>query len=149
MKPDELKPFADFMREHGLEYLEVRRQDFSLVLQKDSRKGIGRVPAREPSGKPLPEGSAPEVPARDDLLYVKAPLVGVFYAASSPGSPPYVEKGSVVEKGTPLCIIEAMKVMNEIKSEWDGIVREIRAENGKPVEYGQVLFVLDPSSRHE
>ncbi|NPV79783.1 MAG: acetyl-CoA carboxylase biotin carboxyl carrier protein [Firmicutes bacterium] len=80
---------------------------------------------------------------REDLMTITAPMVGTFYRSPSPGADPYVEIGDVVEAGQPVCIIEAMKVMNEIVSEVKGRVVEILAENSQPVEYGQVLFVLE------
>ena len=78
-------------------------------------------------------------------LEVKSPMVGTFYSAPEPGAKPYVSAGSRVTKGQVLCIIEAMKIMNEIESEYSGIVKEVVAENGHPVEYGQVLFRIDPN----
>jgi acetyl-CoA carboxylase biotin carboxyl carrier protein len=74
---------------------------------------------------------------------VTAPMVGTFYAASSPGSPPFVQVGDRVQPGDTLCIIEAMKMMNQIEAEVSGVIKSIRVQNGEPVEYGQVLFVVD------
>jgi oxaloacetate decarboxylase alpha subunit len=86
---------------------------------------------------PLPEQ------ATDGVVHVEAPMVGTFYRAPSPGAPPFVEEGAVVAAGQTLCILEAMKLMNEIKADLDGIVRRIHVENGQPVEYGQVLFDIE------
>ena len=83
--------------------------------------------------------------AKQHLLEVKSPMVGTFYGAPEPGTPPYVSVGSRVAKGQVLCIIEAMKIMNEIESEFAGIVREVLANDAHPVEYGQVLFRVDPN----
>ena len=77
------------------------------------------------------------------LLEVKSPMVGTFYRSPEPGIPPYVIEGARVEKGQILCIIEAMKIMNEIESEYDGVVKEVLVDNAQPVEYGQVLFRVD------
>ena len=82
----------------------------------------------------------------EDVVYIKAPLVGTFYRAPSPESAPFVEIESEVKKGDTLCIVEAMKVMNEIKSDYNGTVKEILIENATPTEYGQVLFILQLSS---
>ena len=82
---------------------------------------------------------------KSKLLEVKSPMVGTFYASPEPGAPPYVSVGSRVAKGQVLCIIEAMKIMNEIESEYDGVVRETVAQDAQPVEYGQVLFRVDPN----
>ncbi len=153
MKPEELKVYADFMKEYDLEYLEVKKGDFSLILGKKGAmsqvspdKLIGNVPHNVGKDEIL-EGYKQPSQKLENVVYVKSPLVGVFYRASSPGSPPFVEVGTSVKKGDTLCIIEAMKVMNEIKSEYEGSIGEILVENAKPVEYGQVLFVIHLSSQ--
>ena len=97
-----------------------------------------RAPAA--SGGP---GSAPP-PAALSLLEIKSPMVGTFYSAPEPGAPPYVKVGSRVAAGQVVCIIEAMKIMNEIESEVAGVVREVLVENSQPVEFGQALFRVDP-----
>ena len=88
---------------------------------------------------------APEAAPASNLAEVKSPMVGTFYRAPAPEAPPYVEVGSTVKKGQTLCILEAMKLMNELECEVDGVVREILVENSDPVEYGQVLFRIDPA----
>jgi acetyl-CoA carboxylase biotin carboxyl carrier protein len=99
------------------------------------------APAHAPGAETM---TAPE-PAPSHLTEVKSPMVGTFYRAPAPEAPPYVEIGSTVKKGQTLCILEAMKLMNELESEVDGVVREILVENSDPVEYGQVLFRIEPS----
>ena len=91
--------------------------------------------------------SAPAPAARPapSLLEVKSPMVGTFYAAAEPGSKPYVSVGDRVQQGQTLCIIEAMKIMNEIESEYAGVVKEVLAQDAQPVEYAQVLFRIDPN----
>jgi acetyl-CoA carboxylase biotin carboxyl carrier protein len=84
-------------------------------------------------------------PPKPNLLEVKSPMVGTFYAQPEPGSKPYVTVGSRISKRQVLCIIEAMKIMNEIESEFDGVVREVGVQDSHPVEYGQVLFRIDPN----
>ena len=98
-------------------------------------------------GVPAPADAEPAQaePPRTSLLEVKSPMVGTFYSAPEPGAKPYVSVGSRVSKGQVLCIIEAMKIMNEIESEFAGVVREIRVQDAQPVEYGQVLFRIDPN----
>src|SRR5687768_14550262 len=91
-----------------------------------------------------PAGGA-AAPPKSKLLEVKSPMVGTFYASPEPGAKVYVSSGATVAKGQVLCIIEAMKIMNEIESEYAGVVREVLVENGQPVEYGQVLFRIDPN----
>jgi acetyl-CoA carboxylase biotin carboxyl carrier protein len=145
MKPEEIKIYADFMKEYGLEYLEVKKGDFHLILSKKGKEILeGKITEDRPEiniNKILEESkqSSQEV---ENIVYVKSPLVGTFYRAPSPTSPPFVQQGQKVKKGDILCIIEAMKVMNEIKSDYDGTVKEILVENGKPVEFGQVLFII-------
>ena len=91
------------------------------------------------------EGSEPPKPAASALLEVKSPMVGTFYGSPEPGAKPYVGPGSRVSKGQILCIIEAMKIMNEIESEFSGVIKEVIATDAHPVEYGQVLFRIDPN----
>jgi acetyl-CoA carboxylase biotin carboxyl carrier protein len=92
-------------------------------------------------GDATPKGEA----AKKPLLEVKSPMVGTYYGAPEPGAKPYVVAGGRISKGQILCIIEAMKIMNEIESEFSGVVREVLAEDAHPVEYGQVLFRVDPN----
>ena len=90
-------------------------------------------------------GSEDEEEALDGVLEVTCPMVGTFYSSPSPDAPPYVAVGQSVGEGTVLCIIEAMKLMNELESEVEGTITKIMVENAQPVEYGQVLFLIDPS----
>lgn len=99
--------------------------------------GIAAVPEAEPARAVAPPKST--------LLDVKSPMVGTFYGAPEPGAKPYVTVGSTVKKGQIVCIIEAMKIMNEIESEFAGVVKEVGATDAHPVEYGQVLFRIDPN----
>lgn len=91
------------------------------------------------------DGAARAEAPKAKLLEVKSPMVGTFYRSPEPGIPPYVVEGARVEKGQILCIIEAMKIMNEIESEYSGVVREVLVADAHPVEYGQVLFRVDPN----
>ena len=91
------------------------------------------------------EGAPAESPKAKQLLEVKSPMVGTFYRSPEPGAAAYVTEGQRIEKGQTLCIIEAMKIMNEIESEFSGVVREIAAADAQPVEYGQPLFRIDPN----
>ena len=95
---------------------------------------------------PVAEGEAPRAEgARSGALEVKSPMVGTYYASPEPGAKPYVSVGTRVSKGQILCIIEAMKIMNEIESEYSGVIKEILVQDAQPVEYGQVLFRIDPN----
>lgn len=100
-----------------------------------------------PSGYAIPADSQPVSPDRAGvgMLEVKSPMVGTYYNAPEPGAKPFVSVGDRVQKGQTLCIIEAMKIMNEIESEFAGIVKDILAQDAQPVEYGQVLFRIDPN----
>jgi acetyl-CoA carboxylase biotin carboxyl carrier protein len=91
-----------------------------------------------------PEPARVEAP-KPALLEVKSPMVGTFYAQPEPGAKPYVIEGTRISKGQVLCIIEAMKIMNEIESEFAGVIREVCVQDSHPVEYGQVLFRIDPN----
>jgi acetyl-CoA carboxylase biotin carboxyl carrier protein len=106
-----------------------------------------------PAAAPAPEAPSAESvaaaradEARASYLEVKSPMVGTYYFAPEPGAAEYVSVGEHISKGQTLCIIEAMKIMNEIESEFDGVLREILVDNGQPVEYGQVLFRIDPNA---
>ena len=107
---------------------------------------VGRLTPTEPmaaiaDSEPLPRVEAP----KSNLLEVKSPMVGTYYGAPEPGSKPYVSVGQRIEKGQILCIIEAMKIMNEIESEFSGVAKEVVAIDSHPVEYGQVLIRIDPN----
>ena len=106
--------------------------------------GIQTAPAAPQAASPAAESPAQASPAASsaNLLEVKSPIVGTFYRAPSPDSPPYVEKGSSVKKGQPLCVLEAMKMMNTLECEYDGVIEEILVSNGDLVEFDQVLFKI-------
>ena len=113
-----------------------------------------QMPALLPAAVPAPAAPAEAAPAaeapkaesaKSKYLEVKSPMVGTYYGAPEPGAKPYLSVGDRISKGQILCIIEAMKIMNEIESEFDGVVKEILAQNAHPVEYGQVLFRIDPN----
>ena len=100
-----------------------------------------QAPESGSAGVDVPKSEA----AKSKYLEVKSPMVGTYYGAPEPGAKPYITVGDRISKGQILCIIEAMKIMNEIESEFDGVVKEINAQNAHPVEYGQVLFRIDPN----
>jgi acetyl-CoA carboxylase biotin carboxyl carrier protein len=110
------------------------------------------APAPAPAAAPAPSAASAPAPAADaapaggNLVEIKSPMVGTYYRSPAPEAPAYVELGSRISKGQTLCILEAMKLMNELESEVAGIVREILVENGEPVEYGQVLFRIEPAA---
>jgi acetyl-CoA carboxylase biotin carboxyl carrier protein len=112
-----------------------------------------RAPGGPPAGAPpaasppreQPPALAPAAGAASPLLEIKSPMVGTFYSAPKPGADPYVKVGSRVQPGQMVCIIEAMKIMNEIESEVTGVIKEVAMESGQPVEFGQTLFRVDPN----
>jgi acetyl-CoA carboxylase biotin carboxyl carrier protein len=102
------------------------------------------APAPPPGPAPAEAGEAPRAPV-SPLKEIKSPMVGTFYACPEPGADPYVKPGTRVSSGQTVCIVEAMKIMNEIEAEFGGVVREVCVEDAQPVEYGQVLFRVDPN----
>jgi len=147
----DIKAVIDLMQKNDLSVFEIEKGDFKLRLQKGTSDQT--LAAAASSGLPAAVGSAPvatapNIPAAQDvqesektsLREIVSPMVGTFYRASSPEAPPYVDVGHEVTEETVVCIIEAMKVMNEVKAEAKGVIAEIVAESGKPVQFGQVLF---------
>jgi acetyl-CoA carboxylase biotin carboxyl carrier protein len=112
-------------------------------LQMPPVHDVGLPRAAAPAAGPAAE--APAAPAPSSLVEIKSPMVGTFYRSPAPEAPSYAEVGSRVAKGQTLCILEAMKLMNELESDVAGTVREVCVENGEPVEYGQVLFRIEPA----
>ncbi|HEX8903211.1 MAG TPA: acetyl-CoA carboxylase biotin carboxyl carrier protein, partial [Longimicrobiaceae bacterium] len=103
------------------------------------------IPAAGGAQEAPAQQAAPAAPA-SNLVEIKSPMVGTFYRAPAPEAPPYVEVGSKVTRGQTLCILEAMKLMNELESDLAGTIREVCVDNGEPVEYGQVLFRVEPAA---
>jgi acetyl-CoA carboxylase biotin carboxyl carrier protein len=103
------------------------------------------APSRQTPAQGMPAVAEEAAPAKESLIEIKSPMVGTFYAAAEPGAKPYMSVGDRVKNGQIVCIIEAMKIMNEIESEFSGVVREVLVQNAQPVEYGQVLFRIAPN----
>src|SRR5882762_1262936 len=152
----QIEELLQFMTEHNLEEFEYSRGDLRIRLRKPSQTVVvasGRDPAPQEFAAPnpgaAPPAATPHAEARpsEDLHMVKSPIVGTFYGSPSPGSDPFVKVGAHVETGQVLCIVEAMKLMNEIEADAAGEVVRVFAENGQPVEYGQPLFGLRPSRK--
>ena len=124
------------------------------VEEEGTRVSVRRTEDRVPLESAAPGTDAEETdaapaeaatePATDGAIRVEAPMVGTFYRAPQPGAPPFVEEGDAVAPGQTLCVLEAMKLMNEVKAEVEGVVRTIHVQNGQSVEYGQALFDLEP-----
>jgi acetyl-CoA carboxylase biotin carboxyl carrier protein len=148
----ELKELIDlFTSRESIEELEIEKAGMRLRVKRQSRQMVHEVPmapvVARPVAAPVVEGPAPAPVAvqSDNLFYVKAPIVGTFYKAPNPSSPAFVNVGDFVEKGTVLCIVEAMKLMNEIESEVAGQVTAAFVDNGQPVEFGEKLFAIKRS----
>ena len=143
MDLNDIKELIALMRRNDLSEFEMEKEGFRIKLKKGADPVVGAVPA--PACAPQPPGpalAAPAVEPKKEGLEITSPMVGTFYAGPSPEAAAYVEAGAEVTEETVVCIIEAMKVMNEIKAETRGVIAEVLVENGKPVQYGQPLFRL-------
>jgi len=154
----EIKQLLRLMDEHGLTEFVLERKDAKLSLKRGGKDehtpasmaaapapgmfSLPPAPSAPPAGIPAPPPapSAPPPPEDEKLAEIKSPMVGTFYAAPSPDSAPYVQPGAHVGPDTTVCIVEAMKIMNEIKAEVSGTIAQVCVKNGQPVEFGQTLF---------
>ena len=164
MDLNQIKHILELVREHELSELEVEHDGLRLKIRKDVNGAhVVTLPAPAttsvvvpagggavaPAAGPVAAAAAPAAASADataaeeiELAVVKSPIVGTFYRSAEPGAAPFVDIGTMVKKGQVLCIIEAMKLMNEIDSEYDGEVVNIYVENGQPVQYGERLFAI-------
>jgi acetyl-CoA carboxylase biotin carboxyl carrier protein len=159
MDEAKLKRLIRMVEESDIEELEIDRPLGRIRISKKRPEAsavatapvaMPAAPAAPAPAPPAPVPAAePEVPAREErdpsLVAVVAPMVGTFYSAPAPGAKPYVAVGDRVSVGQVVCIVEAMKLMNEVQSEVSGVVREVRVENAQAVEYGQELFLVAPA----
>jgi len=150
MDIDRIKTVIDLMREHELNEFAIEEPDFKLTLKRGVPGGMMMAPmpmaapALAPAAPAAAAAAAAPAPAAEDSLTpIPSPLVGTFYRASSPDADPFVAVGSRVGKDTVVCIIEAMKVMNEIKAETSGVIQKILVENATAVQFGQPMFLID------
>ena len=144
-----LKTLIDLVAESGIAELEitegegkVRIVKFSQTVQPQAYVAPVAAPVAGAAPAAAVTPAAPAAPAAVSGHVVKSPMVGTFYRAPNPGAAPFIEVGQSVKEGQPLCIIEAMKLLNEIEADKAGVIKEILVENGEPVEYGQLLFVI-------
>ncbi len=138
MDLEKLKNFINFMDENNLSELEIEEDKQRIRLKKYEGQKLKNY--SEPL--PLEQKEKTKKPEDQNLIEIKSPMVGTFYRSSSPGAKPYADVGETVKEDDILCIIEAMKVMNEIKSETNGQITQILVEDGQPVEFGQTLFTV-------
>jgi len=161
MDLNQIKQILELVREHELSEFEIEHEGLRLKIRKDVNGahvvtlpapaasvvvpagGAAALPAAGPVAAASAPAAATDAAAEEiELAVVKSPIVGTFYRSAEPGAAPFVDIGTIVKKGQVLCIIEAMKLMNEIDSEYDGEVVNIYVENGQPVQYGERLFAI-------
>ena len=149
-----VKKLIELLDESGIAEIEITEGEESVRISRYAQGVPVAAPAPAPVAAPAPAAPAAAAPAaapapvaaapaEDDGYDIKSPMVGTFYSSSSPGGSPYVQVGDRVSEGDTVCIIEAMKMMNQIEADVSGVIKSIRAQNGEPVEYGQTLFVID------
>ncbi len=158
MKIEEIKAIVRMMAENDLTEFKIEAEDMHLCIRRGGQQQASTIvtappviqaapaivaPAAAAPAAPAPAPAAPAPAAIDKAKTIESPIVGTFYRSPSPGAEPFVKAGSKVDPETVVCIVEAMKVMNEIKAEKSGVIKEILMENGQPVEFGQPLFVLE------
>jgi acetyl-CoA carboxylase biotin carboxyl carrier protein len=149
----DIKAIIDLMRKNSIAEFELEREGFKIRLKRGAGANAAVVlPTGYEEGGPAPVAAlpllsspAPAKPTGPPEAEIKSPMIGTFYRAPSPDSAPYVEVGTEVDVDTVVCIIEAMKVMNEIKAEAKGVITQALVENAKPVEFGQPLFKIRPT----
>ncbi|MBI1965616.1 MAG: acetyl-CoA carboxylase biotin carboxyl carrier protein [Betaproteobacteria bacterium] len=146
-----LKTLIDLVQQSGIAELEITEGEEKVRICRGGTAATHAMPATQMAS--LPPGAIPAAPGASALAaegeaalpeghVIRSPMVGTFYRSSAPGAKPFVEAGQAVKAGDTLCIIEAMKLLNEIEADRDGVVKTILAENGQPVEYGEPLFIL-------
>jgi acetyl-CoA carboxylase biotin carboxyl carrier protein len=162
MKAKELQELIDFIAKSGLNKVDIETEEFKISVQREPNQKVSYVtggapaqqaapaaaPAAQQISAPSPAApAAPATPADDSSRYVtiKAPMIGTMYRSANPESPAFVNVGDEVKKGQVICIIEAMKLFNEIESEVSGKIVKVLTDNATPVEYDQPLFLVDPS----
>ena len=145
MEIEDIKKLVELMVANGLSELDISDGDSKVSLRRHQEQVVvAPVPAPAVSAPMAPAGALAAVPG-EGLIEIKSPMVGTFYAAASPDSDPYVAAGTNVSPDSVVCIIEAMKVMNEIKAECSGTIAQVCVKNAQPVEYGQVLYRVKPA----
>jgi len=141
METKKLKELIDFMEEHNLCELEIEEEGKRIKLRKSGSESP--LLTKEKSS-PQIQGQEMQQSKKENAIEIKSPMVGTFYRAPSPGAKPYADIGDEIKPGDIICIIEAMKLMNEIKSDVTGKIIKIPTENAEPVEFGQILFLVEP-----
>jgi oxaloacetate decarboxylase alpha subunit len=145
-RAERIREVVRIVQETGIAEIAVEEEGTRVSVRRTEEPVPGEAPAlaEAPAAAETPADPAAEEAPSDGAVRIEAPMVGIFYRAPQPGAPPFVEEGDAVAPGQTLCILEAMKLMNEVKAEVEGVVRTIHVKNGQPVEYGQALFDLEP-----
>lgn len=152
MRIDEIRTIVELMSKNDLTEFKIEAEEYNLCIRRGSSDQaiiasapvIQAAPAPVAAAAPAPAAAAPVVEAAaEDLNTIDSPIVGTFYRSPSPEAEPFVNIGDAVTADSVVCIVEAMKVMNEVKAEKSGVIREILLDNAQPVEFGQPLFVID------
>ncbi len=157
MKAKEIRDLIDFISGSGLEEVNIETEEFKISVKRTPPQAASAQsapapaaapqvsPSLAPAAAPTPTEAPKAAALEDNLLTVKSPMIGTFYRSANPESPSFVEIGSSISAGDPVCIIEAMKLFNEIESEISGKIVKVLVEDAQPVEYDQPLFLVDPS----
>ncbi len=156
MNPKEIKNMIDFIAKSGLAEVNIETEEFKIEVKREAKAKVinspapaaATAPAPAPSAAPAPVAEAPAAPAADDTskyVEIKSPMIGTFYRSPKPEDPSFVNVGDTVSAGDKVCIVEAMKLFNEIESEVSGTIVKVLVDNSSPVEYDQPLFLVDPS----
>lgn len=144
---DLIKKLVDIVSYSNIEELRVGDRDIKITIKKFSSGKVYRAQDIFKEAETLQESPRSEEKG-EEVVYITSPIVGTFYRAPNPDAPPFIDINDEVKIGQTVCIIEAMKLMNEVKSDYNGIIRKILVENGEPVEYGQPLFLLEPTGEN-
>jgi len=140
-----LREIIRVVQESGIGEVTIEEGEMRVTVRRLDEGGEGPVlPLPVPTAPVHEDLDGPTEPPQNDVIRVESPMVGTFYRAPQPGAAPFVEEGDTVEQGQTLCILEAMKLMNEVKAESEGVVRRVCVENAAPVQYGDLLFELEP-----
>lgn len=159
MDLSQITRIVELMSKHDLTEIDIKSEELALTIKRERKKdeqqaqpsimmmpqAAAPAPATAPAPAAAPAAAEEAAEPAEDLPCIESPLVGTFYAAPSPDAGPFVKVGDTVSADTVVCIVEAMKVMNEIKAEKSGVIKKILVENAQPVEFGQPLFQIEPA----
>ncbi|MBI4680884.1 MAG: acetyl-CoA carboxylase biotin carboxyl carrier protein [Nitrospirae bacterium] len=147
MEIDEIKQLLELLKDTDITELQIERDGSKLKIKRERFMSSFEIaPPVKSAVSAAAKEEAKKAEETQRLATITSPIVGIFHRSPAPEAPPFVEFGSTVKKGQVLCIIEAMKLMNEIESDVDGVISKILVENGQPVEYGEPLFLIEPAS---